>query len=1706
MVAGVSMVSRSDLFAVWVLLYFCGWLAASGLFSFCVCLLHLWTFVCFACLCAASSKFFCGYQLDRCGPSTRFDGFSSRVAWGVAWPRWLRLFVFAALLRVGEAQHPGPSDSDVWTCEIFNPSGLSTKVDYVCSLPGDILLGSETHLTRSGVARLRQGLRLQGSRFKSVVAGAPCPQRVHADAGTYAGVVALSAYPARPLPHTIDPELFDTARLLVCGVAVRQTWVQIGVAYGFPKSTQHKHRTYRTECLLDELITRVAVQSRGPRIVGGDFNHSTGELQQLDRLRDLGFREVQDLACQMWGYDQQPTSSGPHNIDQLWISPELQSLLVDVSVDWDTWSSHATVRAHFKHGGPELDRPLWFMPSPFPWPPSFDLDCTVDWSQPTLGFASWWFQLEHAAAAVCSSQPPSASFGRGQTMEVTPSRLRIAPCKLGRPGDLQPTYFGGTLKHTRWFKQLRRIHALSRMMHSSSSKPGHVVKQLELWKAIRCAVGFSQGFCAYWISTFDRPFVHSVPLCLPSVHDVDVMLALFKVVVGKLETQLGASRAHHARARRLSDAHLVFKDCMRDAPNPVDSLVLSQQVGIDELCPDDVSVVLDSPVLLNPELPLVAHGKAYPIIYACHDQVWLSKLDGLQVGDTMRQEKVVSTDVAIISEFTSAWQSRWVKFSQLEPGQWDQISAFCARRLPSLPPAEWIFPDWNLDLVRGAVRGKKSKAAVGPDGISRLDLLSLPDGALFPLVDLYRSLESSGLWPQQLLQGFVSCLDKGKGDGGIDTYRPIVIYPLITRLWSTVRARQALLCLSAWLPGGLHGGVPKKQAKSIWFKLAQMLETSHFLNTSLLGIAVDIQRAFNNLPREPLFQAVLCLGLPECILRPWASFVFGQSRRFRIRGAVGGAVGSTVGFPEGCAWSVFAMAIADWMLTLWLDDLVVSPHEALTFVDDWHIVFVDPGIFDVIWRSLTSFSAAMQLPIDVRKSFCWASLSSDRHSLLQSPVSSVLAARDLGAHQNFSLRSGNRTVLDRLHKLRDLWHKLRKSVAPYSSKLFVLTQMAYPRAMHGISVVHLGANRFTDLRAGAMLGLRTNRVGSNPYLRFMQHGILCDPEGWAIVQTVREIREVGNLEQMESMLELRAGGFSVPSNGPCNILVTRLQRLGWSLNRDGLFADVLGPFNVLRMSWTAFVMRAQLSWPRVAAAAVSHRKSLAGLQFADIAECRKVLAAMGSADLKFLQCCLDGTLYQDLKKSKDQRGSGSRCTYCGAVDSPYHRVWICPHFSSCRTRCRFLPLIPHLDPCLTCHGWPIVPAAWYDLARLFVAVPDVEVSVKWPVLPPDHVFHLFVDGACHFPAEPKLRYASWGVTLASTGYSSLDHLILSCGHVKGLEQTAFRGELEAMLWALRAIAAGGVRAVIWSDCDSVVNKVRKLLRGHVFSRNRPHADIWEKIAALVADGSLAGVEVQKVVSHCDVATADSDIELWAFWHNALVDSAASSYNNRRSDEFWKHWDTVRQALGFHRAVHKDVVDVLLQVGRMAKQGDAQQLPQEVVPPAVPIQQPGQWATTPKLSKLYRAENVAKLHEWWCEHGVPALSSRGPLRWVSGVQLWADFVLTTGWQGPVSPRAGRWFLGNGDQPPTLVCHLDLRAKNFLRLWRAYLKANKVVVQSKVQRPHSFALAYWSLCFHLAWPDSRLTRIDTALFSLDGRQICKPAVLAAHLELPHQTGDS
>ena len=1606
---------------------------------------------------------------------------------------WRFVVLWCCVVRFGEATNPGPLTGDTWRCGIFNPSGLSNKVDYLAQVPGDIWFGSETHLTRAGICRLRNGLRLQKSAYTHIVTGAPCSARVSDEAGSYSGVIALSRFPARPLPHSFDPDLFATARIMVCGIAVRDCWIQAGVMYGYPQSLQHKHRTYRAECLLDELVNRVVLQGVGPRLVCGDFNHSSEALVQVQRMRQLGFREIQEVALASWGQTPQETSLGTTIIDQIWLSPELQGLLQSVTVAWDHWSSHATVEASFKHVSSELDRFVWYRPGPVEWPETWDCFCQVEWSSPSIAYAVWWYQVENGVAPYLpASQSHNPKWrGRGQTLQSKRVRPFVAPCKLGRPGDDQPGFYGQSLQHVRWFRQLRRLHSLERLLARECLSIEQYSKALELWKAIKCATGFGEGFGAWWIQHYPEHFGHFLPIGLPSFSQLQVMVQEFRKQVRSLEVRLGAARLSEAKQRRLTDASLAFRDCMRDPPDPVGTMVLSAEMHVAELCPDDVSIVVTQPVVLRDGLPLVGAGRRFEVIMSDTDQIWLDSIEGLSVGDVLRQEKVISSDEALLNEFEAVWKPRWQKLSHVVPDQWNQISSFCAR---VFQPLQWNFAPWTLASFRSALAAKKRRSAIGPDGVSRDDLLALPDSALTPAITLFQHLEEGGEWPCQLTQGFVRCLDKRKGDGGVDSFRPIVNYPVLTRLWSSVRAREALQTVAPFLPEGLRGGVPGQQAKSIWYQLAQTVELAHFEGSSVQGVAVDIQRAFNNLPREPIWMAVLALGLPLQVLRPWTSFVISQARRFAIRSSVGGPISSNVGYPEGCAWSVFAMNVADWMLSEWLNSMVTSPHRVYTFVDDWSVIYLDPAAFQMVWDALVSFVRAMDLALDFAKSCCWAALGADRRSLKQAPVQMVLSTRDLGAHQNFSLRSGNRTVLDRLDSLQELWPKLRRCLSPYAIKARLLVQMAWPRALHGISIVNLGVHRYTLLRAGALKGLRSNRIGANPYLHLMTHGVQADPEGWAILQTFREFREVGNQEQMQTLLDFCSRGLWIPPNGPCAILVNRACRLGWTLEPGGVFHDVFGRCDIYGMAWSTLVARVQWSWPRVVAAAVSHRPSFSGIQFADVSEVKLVLSRLGDADRTLYRCCLDGTLYQDITKSKEQRGSASKCVFCNAVDSPYHRLWICPHFASCRSGCQFLELMPSVAPCLASHGWPLIPPQWYALCDWYCSVPEPPSVFDWPPLVSGKVVHVFVDGTAAFPSEAKLRYAAWGVTVA-LGAASLDHQILTCGHVQGLIQTSYRAELQAMVVALRAIAGEQLQAVIWSDCSSVVNRTRRLLATGKVKANSAHSDLWQQVALLVEGGKLDGVRIQKVTSHC--SNPVDGVEQWAFWHNKLVDAAVGHYNCLRPPEFWERWGQLRDALFFNREVHSEVVAVMLRVAHFS----ALRQPATTEPEGnVAIVEPRpralqRWVLDPTVGRKYRLENVQQVHSWWNRIGATALGTSNVLQWVAGIQLYVDYFLTTGWNGPVSPHHSRWYLGNGDVPADIDVHLASKVTAFIRLLRAYWKSNDFTVPAKVKRCWGFSIGYWTLCFRLPWDIQRLRRADDKLFHLLQRQIARPCELRA-----------
>ena len=1612
---------------------------------------------------------------------------------------WLAVFVSLRFFRFGEALNPGPNSPEEWHFGVFNPSGLCSKTDQLVHMPGDIWVASETHLTRSGVVKLRSGLRSLQSHYRYLVPGHPCDMRSSSDVGVYSGVAMISKFPSRPLPHDFSPDSFQLSRIQIAGVQVAGQWIQVGMLYGMPKGKTHRNALFQTEILLEQLVERVGCQAVGPRIVCGDFNFEEASLYQTKRLTALGFVEVQSYAEEKWGQQQEPTGRGTKKLDQIWISAELRSQLLSVEVQHDWWPDHAIVQCRFRSFTLDPDTQIWRTPKPFPWPSDWDGIFQFDANLPlTEAYAKLWIDIESQACSTVNAHGGGVSTwskGRAQTLAPCRVRQQNAPCKLGRQGDLNPTFHGVSSKHAKWFKQLRRIQALVRCTAKPLSQKGFE-KCLELWQAIRHAPGFGGGFCQWWFETFGRmPFADGIPWYVPSHAELVVMFEAFQKLVRDFEQQLKGERIRNAKESRRQDLNVVFQDCGKEASPAIDSLVKVARGVIEEVRSDDQSIVFHQPFDFLPDCNVVCKGEPLELIMHSHDQMWVSDVSRLQPGDVVVQERIFTTDSAILRELERVWTERWIKLQHVQEGQWSQITNFICN---SFQPIQWTFKEITCQQFEHVVSRKKRRAATGSDGISRSDLIQLPKSAMQAHVDMLQLVEQKGEWPEQLCTGFVASLDKHKGQSDADGYRPITVYPFNYRVWSSIRSGQALRSISKVLPVSVFGGVPGKQAREVWYMMAQLIEQSHADHVPLFGIVLDIRRAFNALPRAPLWSLLKQMNFPEPILKAWATFVSRQVRRFKVRQSVGAPVASCTGLPEGCGMSVFGMVLIDMLLDVWLKAMIQSPHRVFSFVDDWQVAFSDVHQFQDVWQAIVMFTAALDLDVDMAKSFAWAARTDDRPALCEHALQTCLASRVLGAHQNFSCRPGNRTLIDRITGMTQTWVKLKGSLAPLKAKILAIRQLAWPRAMHGIAIVHIGKAHFETLRTGAMKGLKVSRIGANPVLHLASWAPLTDPCFWAIVETCRDARSQGNHDQLRCMLQkfIQEPG-SVPNNGPTVVLAHRLQTIGWIVNAQGFFVDQFGSMNIFTMHWDALVARLSWSWPQFMASQVAHRSSFTGLQWADVDETRAALSTFGEADQVFLRCGLDGTLYHDVNKEKCDRGQGSKCEFCGCSDSFKHRIWECSHFAEERKTFSWGHLLSALPSCLTCHGWAITPKEWPALVRLFESIEPPPF-----VVPSQHdmeVCHLFTDGACSFPKDHKLRYASFAVTIAGTSVSTLEHRVLHVGHVPDQHQTAYRGELYALLVAVRYASRVNHKVCIWSDNQSVVRRIRNMQHGAQVKCNSPHYDLWSEIRDLLDSGTSDRLVVCKVVSHGNHEKAISEVEQWAFWQNALVDAAAGAYNEKRSNLFWQVWQSVADELTASRVLHRAILQVILEVGRKgAKESRDNRSQLATVLPEPPggleadfgpSQVPVSWVFSGKLIKHCHKSNIELISKWWLDIGVPQLTVGVEPVWISGLQLYVDFLLVVRRHGPTMVK-GRWVPGDTQ----LLCQHQVttsrRVKMFLTMWKALLVDNGFSVTGKLCRPSSAAIAFWCQSYRLGWSRERLLHIDDILVRILKRQIIKP----------------
>eukprot|EP00435_Cladocopium_sp_Y103_P015092 s2658_g3.t1 len=658
----------------------------------------------------------------------------------------------------------------------------------------------------------RRSLRLTSSVFTACVAGYPVPLRLQSHlSGGWKGVAALSKFPTRALPVDLPDAVRFSSRAVVSVTFLHDMWITLGTIYGESAGQWHPNQLQNNDLLVREVATQVCLHSTGLRVVAGDFNNSEFDLPAFQILRDAGFKDLQSLASDRWGLDVQNTCKCATRVDYCFVSPELQALLTKVHVDQTVWPDHAVLAGFFHGGIRDIPRFVWRQPQPLQWP-EYAVDTISDIAEghATAAYTQIWQEAESAAVLVSKIPIRKACLGRAVTL--APRKLfgrAHAPIKPAREGDVQPQFFGTSVQHAHWYRQVRRLQAYCRFVHSlrPPKDPAHGA---QVWGSIVRAKGFTPTFPAWWTHVMHRapgapdvfPLVPPSGVVAQSIYDTCVL------ALRHLERKLKANSRSYAIARRQADPSLIFRDIRQISPDSVDMLIRPTTARVVDVDHDTGCLHLDVSTPWDSSQPVYIKGHALHILHSEDAWIWVDDSSVAERGSKITQTCLTGDLEELFCLFQQDWSARWLRHQNVPPSQW-QDTPIC-----------------------------------------------------------FVSVAASPLYPCK-----IASLAKRPEPASPADFRPITVFGLGYRLWTSIQCKSLLTELDPILPTGLFGNRRGCHPAQLWTFLLWRVEESQAIGHPASGVMADIVKAFNHLPRPVVEETLRLLGVPAQTLVAWMGAV-----------------------------------------------------------------------------------------------------------------------------------------------------------------------------------------------------------------------------------------------------------------------------------------------------------------------------------------------------------------------------------------------------------------------------------------------------------------------------------------------------------------------------------------------------------------------------------------------------------------------------------------------------------------------------------------------------------------------------------------------------------------------------------------------------------------------------------------------------------------
>jgi hypothetical protein len=142
-------------------------------------------------------------------------------------------------------------------------------------------------------------------------------------------------------------------------------------------------------------------------------------------------------------------------------------------------------------------------------------------------------------------------------------------------------------------------------------------------------------------------------------------------------------------------------------------------------------------------------------------------------------------------------------------------------------------------------------------------------------------VEDTGVWPQELLQGYVALIPKSSGGGSRpQDQRPIAVLDVLYRLWAKgVTLSWAPVLQGSYLGDSVLGFRAQASTRHVAQLLSDLIGLQKRRQRPLWLVTFDLEKCFATLPWWAVFGTLDHAGVPAPIVR---AFYAGLRQRFRL--------------------------------------------------------------------------------------------------------------------------------------------------------------------------------------------------------------------------------------------------------------------------------------------------------------------------------------------------------------------------------------------------------------------------------------------------------------------------------------------------------------------------------------------------------------------------------------------------------------------------------------------------------------------------------------------------------------------------------------------------------------------------------------------------------------------------------------------------------